>query len=289
MNEITTKQNQPNLIELLKAQRVAYSQCKKFQIFDVVSVMIAIIFPLLTLKFSSCQNTINAFGVLWTAFYLLTEVYRKNKTTQGAIIQEQFDTELYSLKWNAILCKEKVNIDSIQKLATEYSKNDLKNWYSTKIDNTLPKEIAILLCQRINFSWEVSQRQKFVFFLTLASFFYYGIYFIIGFIKNVGFFDLLVMLSPSIPFLVYSVLNVISLRSHITSKNETLKLIDMELDNYKLNIISLPKEETLRQIQDIIFTERTVPEKVPDWFYSINKNQNEDFIDNLINKIQNNF
>lgn len=288
MNNITSRQNNSNLIELLKAQRIAYSQCKKFQIFDVVSIVIAILFPLLTLSFPNYQNTINAFGVLWTASYLLTEVYRKNKTTQGAIIQEQFDTELYNLKWNEVLCKDKINTDTIQELAAQYSKNDLLNWYSIKIDNALPNEISIILCQRINFSWEVSQRKKFVTFLSTIALLYYGIYIIVGFKNNVGFYDLLVMLSPSISFLVYSVLNVISLKSHVKSKNETLKFIDKELDNYKVRS-AIPTSETLRQIQDVVFTERTVPEKVPDWFYRLNKSKNEDFIDNLIIKIQNNF
>lgn len=288
MNDITSRQNNSSLIEFLKAQRIAYSQCKKFQIFDVVSIIIAILFPLLTLSFPSYQNTINAFGVLWTASYLLTEIYRKNKTTQGAIIQEQFDTELYNLKWNEVLCKDKVNIDTIQELAAQYSKNDLLNWYSTKIDNTLPKEISIILCQRINFSWEISQREKFVTFLSAIALLYYGIYIVVGFKNNVGFFDLLVMLSPSISFLVYSVLNVISLKSHVKSKNETLKFIDKQLDNYKVTR-AIPTNETLRQIQDVVFTERTVPEKVPDWFYRLNKSKNEDSIDNLIIKIQNNF
>lgn len=96
------------------------------------------------------------------------------------------------------------------------------------------------------------------------------------------------MLSPSISFLIYSVLNILSLKSHIKSKNETLKFIDKELDNYKVNR-SLPTNETLRQIQDVIYSERTVPEKVPDWFYRLNKSKNENFIDNLIIKIQNNF
>jgi len=289
MNDIITRQNNPNLIKLLKAQRIAYSQCKRFQLFDIVSIIIAILFPLLTLKLPDFQNTINAFGVLWTTAYLLTEVYRKNKTTQGAIIQEQFDTELFNLHWNEVLCKEKANIDTIQSLSNNYSKNDLQNWYSTKIKNSLPMEIAVILCQRINFSWEISQRQKFVSFLSILALLYYGIYIVLGFNNNIGFFDLLVMLSPSISFLVYSVLNVISLRSHVKSKNETLKFIDKELDNYKQNRNSIPSKETLRQIQDVIFTERTVPEKVPDWFYRLNKSKNENFIDNLIINIQNNF
>ncbi|WP_166387949.1 S-4TM family putative pore-forming effector [Polaribacter sp. 11A2H] len=288
MNNITTEQNNPNLIELLKAQRMAYSQCKRFQFFDVISILIAILFPLIALMKPESQNAINAFGVLWTIAYLLTELYRKSKTTQGATIQEQFDTELFGLNWNKVLCKSKINIDTIQELSSKYKNNDLQNWYSIEIDNSLPKEIAIILCQRINFSWEINQRKKFVRFLAIITVLYYLIYIIIGFTKNIGFFDLLILLSPSIPFLVFSVQNILSLKSHITSKNETLSYIDSELDNYKTSrtITSL---EQLRQIQDTIFTERTVTEKVPDWFYRLNKSTNEKFIDNLIIKIQNNF
>lgn len=288
MNNITTEQNNPNLIELLKAQRIAYSQCKRFQFFDVISILIAITFPLIALIKPEYQNPINAFGVLWTVAYLLTELYRKSKTTQGATIQEQFDTELYGLSWNHILCKSKVNVDTIQELSSKYKKNDLQNWYSTKIDNSLPREIAIILCQRINFSWEINQRKKFVGFLSVITAVYYLIYIVIGFTQNIGFFDLLILLSPSIPFLVFSVQNILSLRSHIKSKNETLNFIDAELENYRANR-SIPSSENLRQIQDTIFTERTVPEKVPDWFYRLNKTTNEKFIDNLIVKIQSNF
>ena len=288
MNNITTEQNNQNLIELLKAQRIAYSQCKKFQFFDVISILIAILFPLIALTKSEYQNPINAFGVLWTVSYLLTELYRKNKTTQGATIQEQFDTELYGMNWNQILCKNKINIDTIQKLSSKYKKTDLSNWYSTRIDNSLPKEIATILCQRINFSWELNQRYKFVSFLAIATGIYYLIYILIGFTQNIGFFDLLILLSPSIPFLVFSIQNILSLKSHINSKKETLNYIDAELDNYKLHR-NIPTLEKLRQLQDIIFTERTVTEKVPDWFYNLNKSTNEKFIDNLITKIQNNF
>ena len=288
MNNITTEQNNPNLIELLKAQRVAYSQCKKFHFFDVISILIAITFPLVAIIKPDYQNAINAFGVLWTVSYLLTELYRKSKTTQGATIQEQFDTELYGINWNKLLCKNKVNVDTIQELSSKYKGNDLQNWYSIKIDNSLPKEIAIILCQRINFSWEINQRKKFVSFLAIITIIYYLIYIIIGFAQNIGFFDLLILLSPSIPFLVFSVQNILSLKSHINSKNETLNYIDSELDKYKTSR-SIPNLEQLRQIQDTIFTERTVPEKVPDWFYRLNKSTNEKFIDNLIIKIQNNF
>ena len=183
--------------------------------------------------------------------------------------------------------KNKINIDTIQNLAIKYKDDDLNDWYSTKIDNTLPNQIAIILCQRINFSWEIIQRKRFVNFLLAITVLYYLIYVVIGFSQNIGFLDLLILLSPSIPFLVFSVQNLLSLRGHISSKKETLEIIDSELEAFK-NQRVLPSDKTLRQIQDTIFTERTVPTKVPDWFYKLNKSTNENFIDNLIIRIQNN-
>ena len=288
MNTIPFKQNELQFIELLKAQRVAYSQCKIFQVFDIVSLLIAILFPLLALQYPNIQNVINAFGVLWTIAYLVTEVYRRNKTAQGAVIQEQFDTELYELEWNEILCKGKVNIDTIQELSNKYKFNDLTNWYSKKISPDIPTQIAVILCQRINFSWEVTQRKSFVFFLTFSVSIYYFIFIVIGFHNNIGFYDFLVLLSSSISFLIYCILNILSLKTHIKSKKETLKLIDNKIDEYRQNR-SLPTTQTLRQIQDVIFNDRAVPEKIPDWYFRLNRTKNEHFIDDLIVKIQNNF
>jgi hypothetical protein len=61
---------------------------------------------------------------------------------------------------------------------------------------------------------------------------------------------------------MYCVQNTLSLKTHIKSKNETLALIDQRYLNMQLSSTT----NTLRQIQDVIFTERTVPEKFPDWF-----------------------
>lgn len=287
MNQILRKQNEPDFIRLLKAQRIAYKQCKRMQIFDVLSLLIAIAFPLLTLVFPKLQNGLNASGVLWTVAYLFTEYYRRRKTTEGANIQEQFDTQLYEIAWNRILCKDKVNADKIHQLAIKYTKDDLSNWYSTKIEESLPREIAIIICQRINFSWEISQRRKYVNLLILLTGVYYLIYIAIALFLNAGFFDLLVFISPSISFLIYGVMNIIALKSHVASKNETIKLIDDEIDSYRTYQLK-PTNVTLRSIQDVIFYERTIPEKIPDWFYKINKSKNENIIDDIVLTIQKN-
>lgn len=285
MNRITQKQNEPKFIEYLKAQRVAYSQCKTYQVFDMISILMAIVLPIIGMYKSDIVNYLGAFGVLWTIIYLVTENYRKKKTEQGAKIQEQFDTELFEIPWNEILCKNKVNTDTCIDLAKEYDGNDLSNWYSLEVDSSLPKSIAVILCQRINFSWELKLRKRYVTFLIILLVAYYGIF--IGFFvaKNIGFYDILLLIAPSLSFLIYGVQNSLSLKNHIKSKNETLSQIDGILNNYSENQ-EMPTDSTLRQIQDIIYTERTVPEKVPDWFYKLSKSKNENRTDNIIKSIK---
>jgi len=285
MNKITQRQNEPKFIEYLKAQRVAYSQCKTYQVFDLISILMAIVLPIIGMYKSDIVNYLGAFGVLWTIIYLVTENYRKKKTEQGAKIQEQFDTELFEVPWNEILCKSKVNTDTCIDLAKEYDGNDLSNWYSLEVDSSLPKSIAVILCQRINFSWELKLRKWYVTFLIILLVAYYGIF--VGFFvaKNIGFYDILLLIAPSLSFLIYGVQNSLSLKNHIKSKNETLSQIDGILNNYSENQ-EMPTDSTLRQIQDIIYTERTVPEKVPDWFYKLSKSKNENRTDNIIKSIK---
>ncbi|SDI27307.1 S-4TM family putative pore-forming effector [Winogradskyella thalassocola] len=285
MNRITQTQNETKFIEYLKAQRVAYSQCKIYQVFDVISVLMAIVLPIIGMYRTDIVNYLGAFGVLWTIIYLVTENYRKKKTEQGAKIQEQFDTELFEIPWNEILCKSKINTDTKIDLAKEYKGNDLSNWYSLEVDSSLPKTIAIILCQRINFSWELKLRKRFVTFLIILLVAYYGIF--IGFFisKNIGIYDILLLIAPSLSFLIYSVQNSLSLKNHIKSKNDTLGQIDEILNEYSDNG-EKPSKGVLRQIQDIIYTERTVPEKIPNWFYKLSKSSNEDRTDNIIKSIK---
>ena len=288
MNDINQKQNEIKSIELLKAQRTAYSQCKFCHILDLFSLILAGIAPIIVLIDKNLVDFLGAIGVIWTVIYLVAERYRRLKTEQGAKIQEQFDTELYGLPWNNNLCRTKIPIDIQQDLAAKYKNNDLSDWYSKEIGSQLPIEIAIILCQRINFSWELNLRKRFVTFLVIILILYYGSFIFICIYKNLGIYDVLLLLVPSLSFLIYSVQNSLSLQSHIKSKTETLNIIDNKLDEYKQNRL-LPTYTDLRQIQDVIYIERTVPEKIPDWFYKWYKQQNENRTDQIIITIKNNF
>jgi hypothetical protein len=288
MNRISEKQNEVKFIEYLKAQRVAYTQCKIYQVFDLISILMAIVLPIIGMLNNDIVNYLGAFGVLWTIIYLISENYRKKKTEQGAKIQEQFDTELFEIPWNNILCKNKANSDTQIDLAKEYNGNDLSNWYSLEVNSSLPQPIAVVLCQRINFSWELKLRKRYVTFLIILLVAYYGLFVAFFISKNIGFYDILLLIAPSLSFLIYGVQNSLSLKNHIISKNETLEQIDEILDKYSKHK-EMPNESVLRQIQDIIYIERTVPEKIPDWFYKLSKSSNENRTDSIIKTIKSKF
>lgn len=288
MNKVNQRQNEKVFIDYLKAQRVAYSQCKTYQFLDLISVFVAIILPIIGLINSYYVNFLGAFGVIWTIIYLFVENFRKNKSQQGAKIQEQFDTELFEIPWNEVLCKNKVNKDIQIDLAKRYSVNDLSDWYSKEIGSDIPREIAVLLCQRINFSWELNLRKKFVFSLVTVLLAYYGVIIVASIIANLGLLDTLILLSPSISFLIYGVQNVGALKSQSKSKEEYLDLIDSKIQDYTLNK-TIPDNTFLRQVQDVIFNQRNFLEKIPDWFYNTFKKDNENRTDEIIKSIKANF
>lgn len=288
MNIISEKQNEVKFIEYLKAQRVAYTQCKIYQFFDIISLLMAIVLPIIGILNNDIVKFLVAFGVLWTIIYLVSENYRKKKTEQGAKIQEQFDTELFEIPWNNILCKNKINSDTQTDLAKQDNGDGLSNWYSLEVNSSLPQPIAVVLCQRINFSWELKLRKWYVTFLIILLVTYYGLFVAFFLYNNIGFFDSFLLISPSLSFLIYGVQNSLSLNSHITSKNQTLSQIDEILDEYSKHK-EMPNKSILRQIQDIIYIERTVPEKIPDWFYRLSKSSNENRADSIINTIKSQF
>lgn len=285
--DIIRIQNNDEFIKLLKAQRVAYSQAKLFQILDLISVLSAIILPFIAISNTGLIDSISAFGVIWTIIYLIGENFRKKKTECGAKIQEQFDTELFELDWNTILVGDRINPETIFDLSDKiYDKTNLINWYSRSIKDSLPLNIKVLLCQRINSSWELDLRKRFVYFIIALLVIYYGIFISYLVINNTGIFDSLLLLSPSISFLIYGVQHSIALNKQANSRKSLLSTIDEMVENYK-SFGNIPDKISLRQIQDVIFNHRTAPEKVPDWYYDIFKKYNENKTNKIINDLLN--
>ena len=205
MNQILKDQNKEDFLRLLKAQRIAYSYAKMYQVIDILSILIAIVPPFLLLFNLNHANLFAVIGVGWTILSIFSDVWRKQETKVGAIIQEEFDTRLFKIEWNSILVGIKMDTDKIISLSKKYKKNDLCDWYSTSIKEQLPHPIAVLLCFKHNSIWGKQQRKKYSNSMIWIIGIYYGLMVLLCIYKNTGLFDFAVWIAPSIPFLVYGI------------------------------------------------------------------------------------
>ena len=288
MNKIQTKQNESKFIDYLKAQRIAYRSCKRYQHLDSISILLAISLPIIGVLCKDLEIPIGIFLAFWTLLYLYIDQIRKQKAIQGATIQEQFDTELFEIPWNKKLSKSKISLDIQVDLASKYKKDDLLNWYSTEIDENLPKPQAILLCQRENSLWSLKQKKDFIKLLKSILTMYYSTILVYFLVTNPDFYSQLIFLAPSLTFFIYGIKNIKSLNQRIYKKIQIISKIDGALKSLSKNNIE-PSGTELRDIQDLIFIGRKIPEKIPDWFYYFNKSNNEERADNIIKKCKEDF
>jgi len=281
-NDIIKRQNEGKFILLLKAMRVAYSQSKLFQIIDFITILIAIALPLAKIFGSFWINWFDVVAFIFLILYLITEKLRSSKAKLGAKIQEEFDVELFHIDWNDELCGEKATNEDKLKLSKKYKKKDLENWYSVEIKNLLPNNIAVLLCQRINLSWEISLKERFCKLLINFLVIYYLVF--IGYFVyiNINIKEAILLLIPSAPFLAYVFFNYSNISEQIKSKKETRTSIDSDWENYVNNREQIPETQKLRRYQNKIFTNRSKPERIPDWYYNSKRKKDELTTDELI-------
>lgn len=283
MNTILVDQNKPELIKLLKAQRVAYTEAKRIQNIEWWVQIISLISPLvgiLVLPRIYEQGFIYLTTVL-LIFYAITYILGKNKTKEGANIQEQFDTKIFNLPWDSFLVGDKVDTHRIIELSRNYKKDDLKDWYSKEIKPDIEERVAILICQNINLTWDSSLRKRFINYFTIFTITYCFIFLIIIFCKNLGFQESTNLFLPVFPYLLFAVINISNQNEILLKKKIVKDKIRDCLEKYK-QYSQQPSIEELRSIQNLIYNERSKPEKIPNWFYRRYKENMESTLDECV-------
>jgi len=282
-NTITIDQNKPDFKRLLAAQRISYSRAKKMQIIDLIQNCISIISPFFVLFFLNevTKNYFVVFSVFIFLLFVFIEKLHKLRTNEGANIQEQFDTKLFGLEWNKYQAGNTVNIDKIISLSKNYKEDDLKDWYSVQIKTEIIKNLAILLCQKTNLSYDTKLRNDFKnYFLIFSAIYYFILFLVLIFLKETV-FNAFIIVSPSLAFGMYGFNVYLNQNEIIKSKEELTQKIKELLEDYKTNK-KVPQIGELRKIQDKIFELRTKPNKIPDWFYNKHREHLEYVTDEMI-------
>lgn len=263
---IKERQNTEESIRYLRAQRYAYKMAKQCYI---ARMILSIFWPIIAVVTYFIFENKFANGILIISSLILVvtflmELYEKKYTKIGATIQEQFDTNIFGMKWNLALVGEKISEEQIYILA-EKEKTDrskLIDWY-TGIDTN--DEIQYTLkAQRTNTSWSIRQKEVFSGFLLIMFSVILISLIIIAWLNHFLMADFFITLFfPTISLFIYLVKGYVDFSQQV---NE-LKRITVQL-NALLESERTSKYQ-LRCVQDAIYVYGRVPNNIiPDILYN---------------------
>lgn len=260
----TKDQNSDENLRLLAAQRFLYSRAKRIKFENlIISILIAIVFPFIIVNNPSAKPFLTAFACMWTiSSYFVLNYFSGVCIKSAAVIQEQFDTNVFCLSWNRPLVGKKVNAEEIVGYKNNYkgSFEKLKNWYSN-LEPLSPKSVLIL--QRSSLMWDLQLRQAYTICIAIAL--------ALLFLSHISlscFLDyklrayVFTLLIPASSLFLAVIQTAKNHYAQVSREQSLVNDIDAML------AASSPATfENCRQIQDIIFLTRCSDSLVPDYFY----------------------
>lgn len=272
MNPIIEKQNDGELIKLLRASTVAYSKAKSGEIkITYFLVFLAISYPIvyLIIKDENIKLILSGCSFLLT---VLVQIYMgkfKGNTSKGAIFKEEFDIIIFNLPWKSTL--NKPDRSEVLHFSQLYKGVEIKDWYSPNLSAELDKNIAIAILQHSNTSWDIQLRKKYRRWVTNFIVTYSIVLFICFVVIKVDALTIYLLLSSLLSFFTHFISLIRGHSGAIKKRVSISKHLD-EIIRYKKFIGT----NELRDIQDEIYTTRQEAAKVPNFFFRWYKKQMND-------------
>ena len=275
-NGIRSRQNEEHSIEMLAAQRKLYNDAKTVKwISTALSVWIPFILSIL-LIFITQKSPLECVSYIISIISMLVsfgvDSYIKKRKELAASIQQKFDIYVYQMPWNERLFGKNKNLNhaiaehSKHIMSKEDEKKTLYDWYTPDVDEKSINE-GILACQRENQWWDVGIRTRYRMACCIAIIIMTAIVFGMGVIRNEETIKLLwrcAFVAPMVQWLI-----------------DTVKQLNEDIGNLK-EVDEMINEETLKSMEDLqeiqvkIYEHRKGCFAIPNFFYKIFKDNDED-------------
>lgn len=199
MNKILNKQNECAALQQLAAQRQTYRDAKR-----ILGLQLLLLGPIAAIVAiaSIFHPGLKPYTMLWALGVLILDATfltprQKRLREVAARIQERFDCDVLSLKWDSTRVGAPEPHETVIRQAARYQRiaqlmPPLQNWYSVAV-GTLPLSWARLVCQRTNCWWDAEQRRRYAAViggLLVGSF---SMVFVVGVIAKLSVEDLLLI------------------------------------------------------------------------------------------------
>jgi len=277
-----------NTIEYLAAGRKLYSRAKVLRgIKFFIGVFLIVILALAQLKFQEIEEVSYALVIISVVALIAEPIFDWRISVykeQGAKMQQCFDNDLFGFSWNESVCGKRPTEDKVYDYCKGKQVNKrLYNWY-VGIDAGLDEDLAILLCQNQNGSYDRHLRERYTIMCLICA-----VLLVAGVIwtalkKDATLFNILVYgVVPSTPIINW----FISIFTSYFNDKEDLDHLDDAIYR-ELNRVeaSQPiRKNVLERIQNLMFMHRKVAYLIPDIFYKMLRRDSESRAKALVERI----
>lgn len=275
-NGIVQRQNTSRNIARLASQRQLYNDVG---VLDRVNVVLSVIIPLgftviqeIAVEWRWAKTVSGCLSIAMLVLSLAIASQGNTKKTLAAAIQQEFDVDVFQMPWDdRLFGKRKDRNNEIARhskkiLNDRKEKDKLYNWYRPEVD-VLPLNNAIVTCQKENFSWDAGLRKRYRIFscILIAVIIVAPVSVCLFTEKTVQ--ELLLRFVMILPALRWFV-NIVDGLNNDLKRMESLESAAYSIEEKKI--------ADLQFIQKEIFENRKAAVKIPNWFYSFFRDNDED-------------
>lgn len=280
-NNIVELQNKPENIKMLKAMRHLYSKVGNLTMYYFIfciSVPILISFAKPFISSEDCQVLFHfmiAYNLLSLMVGLWLECEIKKGRVLAAKIQQQFDCNVFELRWNKYTFGAQPSLEDINSNVKSSNDEDFLNWYDREVD-TVDRMLAVIICQRINLTYDVALRKKFLSYITLICSIIFIAIMVVAFCENEGLRTTIVFVAvPLIPIIRWFFSTRKANSDNMEKCERIKKIIDDYLEKYRSYGIVF-SDIDLCEIQNCIYEHRKTAFKIPDFIYNKMRSKQEE-------------
>jgi predicted pore-forming effector associated with SMODS systems len=280
-NGIVSRQNLPDNIKKLAAQRYFYSRAKRLTavqtVLDVLSPIVGAITVVLKPDADLWAATVGiAIALLDT---LLLEPKQTGFRELGANTQEEFDCSVLDLPWNAPLAGDRVNAEDIHEGYKTYKPSKsapLEDWYP-KVVAALPLYQARLVCQRTNSWWDSKLRRRYCGWIGGTLSVVIASVIMLGLVNGMSLQKfVLAVVAPLLPAILWASREY-QRQKDTAARSDRLKAYGESLWEQVIRneIAESEVSKRCRELQDAILIRRQESAPVFDWVYKLLRSKQE--------------
>ncbi len=265
---IQKKQNLPESLEKLAAQRFLYGRAKKMRNISLLLILLVAVLGLVA-SVSEKQDFLQYVPVLTLLIWFLDQQFFKRREsgykTEAATIQEDFDCFVLDLPWPLHKGLQRPTPERVRQLAAVVASKPevlekLKNWYAPEAILEGPV-LSRVRCQRMSCWWDVNLRRRWSTVLKWSFWVFAVLVLSLSVVIGITVLKLIAVIASNIRILAWGL-------GEVNDQDEAVARTG-RIHRYISNLCG-EKEISLndvRRIQDEIFEHRRLNPPVPDWFY----------------------